>query len=130
MPFSKHTRNLDYEKYLEGLIGYENSINLIYNLCMLLLESNKLSRSREDKQFHSFLEDLYRNYDSLVNLEYDPYKISFPPAYQQLTEDAFNEKYEGLLEKIKDMREKGKVEETASKTSFEMIFREFEEHKS
>lgn len=29
MPFSKHTVNLDYEKYLEGLLGYENAVNLI-----------------------------------------------------------------------------------------------------
>ena len=37
MPFSKHTKNLDYEKYLEGLIGLENAISLVHNLCLLLL---------------------------------------------------------------------------------------------
>jgi hypothetical protein len=33
MPFSKHSKNMDYEKYVEGLLGYENAVNLIFNLC-------------------------------------------------------------------------------------------------
>ena len=32
MPFSKHTKNLDYLKYVEGLLGYESSVRLISNL--------------------------------------------------------------------------------------------------
>ena len=32
MPFSKYTKNLDYDKCIEGTLGYENSVNLIYNL--------------------------------------------------------------------------------------------------
>ena len=35
MPFSKHTKNLDYEKCIEGLLGYENSVNIVYNLTVL-----------------------------------------------------------------------------------------------
>ena len=26
------------------------------------------------------------NYDNLVNLDYDPYKVSFPAAYQHLSD--------------------------------------------
>jgi hypothetical protein len=37
MPYSKHTKNLDYWKYVEGLIGQENAIGLVYNLCTLLI---------------------------------------------------------------------------------------------
>lgn len=35
MPMSKHTKNLDYEKYIDGLLGYESAVNLIYDLCEL-----------------------------------------------------------------------------------------------
>ena len=27
------------------------------------------------------------NYDSLVNVDYDPYKISFPAAYQNIPDE-------------------------------------------
>lgn len=33
MPVTKFTKNLDYDKYVEGLIGEESSVNLIYDLC-------------------------------------------------------------------------------------------------
>lgn len=46
LPFTKHTTNLDYEKYMDGLLGYESSINLIHNLCILLKESNQYSKSK------------------------------------------------------------------------------------
>lgn len=87
MPYSKHTKNLDLEKYVEGLIGQENSITLLFNLCTLLLESKRALKSREDSRFHAFLEDIYRNYDALINTEYDPYKVSFPAAYGQLNDE-------------------------------------------
>ena len=35
MPFSKHTKNLDYLKCIEGVLGYENAVNLIYNMAEL-----------------------------------------------------------------------------------------------
>lgn len=35
MPFNKHTKNLDYKKYLQATIGYENAVILIYNLVEL-----------------------------------------------------------------------------------------------
>ncbi len=56
MPFSKHTANLDYEKYIEGLLGYENSVKLIHNLCCLLKESLHYEKSKEDHKFNSFIE--------------------------------------------------------------------------
>lgn len=35
MPVSKHTKNLDYDKFIQGLLGYESSLNLIYSLTEL-----------------------------------------------------------------------------------------------
>ncbi len=35
MPVNKHTKNLDYAKYVQGTLGYENAVNLIYNLAEL-----------------------------------------------------------------------------------------------
>ena len=32
MPYSKFTKSMDYEKYVEGMLGYENAIKLIYEL--------------------------------------------------------------------------------------------------
>lgn len=32
---SKFTKNLDYKKYVFGLLGYESAINLIYDLTEL-----------------------------------------------------------------------------------------------
>ena len=32
MPFSKHSKNLDYGKYVQGLLGFESSVKLIANL--------------------------------------------------------------------------------------------------
>jgi hypothetical protein len=32
MPVNKHTKNLDYKKYVQAMLGYENAINLIYNM--------------------------------------------------------------------------------------------------
>jgi hypothetical protein len=74
---------------VEGLIGLENAIALLFTLCTLLLQSRKAAKSRHDNQFHFFLEDVYRNYDALINVDYDPYKVSFPPAYTQLTQQEF-----------------------------------------
>lgn len=35
MPMSKHTKNLDYVKYTQGLLGPESSLNLLYDLTEL-----------------------------------------------------------------------------------------------
>lgn len=32
MPVNKHTKNLDYKKYLQATLGYENAVSLISNL--------------------------------------------------------------------------------------------------
>ena len=87
MPFNKHTGNLDYEKYVEGLLGHENAVELIYNLCLLVKAVNVYSKAKDDKKFKDFYEEVMANYDSLVNVDYDPYKISFPPAYQHIPEE-------------------------------------------
>lgn len=42
-------------------------------------------KARTDSQFPHFLDDLYKNYDGLINLDYDPYNVSFPPAYNHLS---------------------------------------------
>lgn len=71
----------------------------------------KHAKSKEDTQFGPFLEDLYKNYDSLINLEYDPYKISFPAAYAGLSEEEFDEKYAELLARIQYLKQQDKDEE-------------------
>jgi hypothetical protein len=68
MPFSKHTVNLDYEKYLEGLLGYENAVNLIYNLSVLLKDSFYFANAKNDSKFATFLNEIIDNYDTLVNV--------------------------------------------------------------
>jgi len=35
MPVNKHTKNLDYKKYVQGMIGYENAVVLIHQLVEL-----------------------------------------------------------------------------------------------
>lgn len=67
MPFSKHTKNLDYEKYVDGLLGYENAVNLVFNLCELLREGRQLVKSKEDNVFGHFLQEVMNNYEGLVN---------------------------------------------------------------
>ncbi len=32
MPVNKHTKNLDYKKYVQATIGYENAVGLIFSL--------------------------------------------------------------------------------------------------
>lgn len=44
MPYTKFTKNLDYNKYIEGLLGEENAVNLIYDLATLA--SQKYSSSK------------------------------------------------------------------------------------
>lgn len=36
LPISKHTRNMDYSKYVEGLLGFEASVTLIYKLAVFI----------------------------------------------------------------------------------------------
>ena len=35
MPYSKHTKNLDYPRYVQGLLGRDSSVKLILNLTQL-----------------------------------------------------------------------------------------------
>lgn len=35
MPITKYTKNLDYDRYVEGLLGVECAVNLLYDLAKL-----------------------------------------------------------------------------------------------
>lgn len=42
MPFSKHTKTMDYGRYIEGMLGFENSVKLIYELTKFARKSKHL----------------------------------------------------------------------------------------
>ena len=86
MPFSKHTKSMDYEKYVEGMLGFENSVKLIFELTKFArksrhIELNKRDFAENESTFGNCLHDLIHNFESLVSTEYDPYGITFPAAY-------------------------------------------------
>jgi len=54
---------------------------------MLVKLINVYGKAKEDKKFKDFYEELMSSYDSLVNLDYDPYKVSFPSAYQHIPDE-------------------------------------------
>lgn len=82
---------------MEGLLGYENAVELIYNLSILIKESSQFAKSKEDTRFGPFAQELITNYDSLVNTEYDPYNISFPAAYQRLNQEDFENQFSDIM---------------------------------
>ena len=57
MPFSKHTSNLDFEKYVQGTLGYENSVFLVYNLTELAYENVLSKKSKPDLTFGQFFHE-------------------------------------------------------------------------
>jgi hypothetical protein len=61
MPYSKHTQNLDYQRYVEGLLGFENAVNLIFNLCQLASDCNNIKKSKDDQNFGLFLSEIFAN---------------------------------------------------------------------
>ena len=67
MPVNKHTKNLDYKKYVQATLGYENAINLIYNMTEMAFESVLIKKSKNDVNFGSFLHELIQNFNDLVN---------------------------------------------------------------
>ena len=98
MPFSKHTKTMDYEQYLSAMLGLENSVRLIYDLTKFArkgkyLQFKKAEREEDDHTFGSYLNDLMENYESLVNINYDPYGITFPPAFKDVDEQDLNHKF-------------------------------------
>ena len=36
LPLSKHTKNLDYSKYVEGLLGFEGAVTLVHKACLFV----------------------------------------------------------------------------------------------
>lgn len=134
MPYSKHTKNLDYEKYVDGLLGMENAIGLVHTLCVMLRETRQMARAKTDSSFAPFLRELIANFGDLVNADYDPYKISFPPAYAHLSPEEFNAEYEAVQAQIESVRMLGgedpwKEGKGAKGNDCEAVFAEFEETK-
>lgn len=54
MPVNKHTKNLDYKKYVKATIGYENAVNLIFTLVELAYETVLIQKSKQDVNFGQF----------------------------------------------------------------------------
>ena len=54
MPVNKHTKNLDYKKYVQATLGYENAVTLIYNLVELAYESVLSKKAKNDESFGQF----------------------------------------------------------------------------
>jgi hypothetical protein len=54
MPVNKHTKNLDYKKYLQATIGYENAVGLIFILVELAFETVLAQKSKNDLAFGQF----------------------------------------------------------------------------
>lgn len=93
---SKHTKNLDYDKYVEGLLGYESSVGLIYSLTELADEKFAPGIHKIEEVAADLLGELIEHNGELVNPNYDPYGVTFPPKYFQDEENdqEANEKYE------------------------------------
>ena len=51
MPVNKHTKNLDYKKYLQATIGYENAVSLIFSLTELAFETVLIKKAKPDVAF-------------------------------------------------------------------------------
>ena len=86
-------------------------------------------RAKEDSKFNSFFEEIMNNYEQLVNTDYDPYKISFPAAYQHLETEDFEFEFEEVMRGISEQRER--MEEGEEEGSdYETMFKEFEEKRS
>lgn len=54
MPVNKHTKNLDYKKYVQATLGYENAVGLIYNLVELAYETILSKKAKNDVSFGQF----------------------------------------------------------------------------
>ena len=78
MPVTKHTKNLDYLKYVRGQLGYENAIVLIHSLVELAIEVILLNKSKKDTIFGQFFHDTVSSFGELVNETYDIYGVTFP----------------------------------------------------
>jgi hypothetical protein len=92
MPFSKFTRNLDYLNYVEGVLGNENAVNLLFDLTELA-ESKFLGNANQiERVANDLLGELIRCNQELVNQSYDPYGVTFPAKFIETTEDDDNSK--------------------------------------
>lgn len=78
MPVNKHTKNLDYKKFVQATVGYENAVNLIFNLVELAYETVLSKKAKQDVAFGQFFHDMVDNFAELVNENYDLYGITFP----------------------------------------------------
>lgn len=79
LPVSNHTKNMDYNKYVEGLLGFESAVTLIHRLCLFVkkLKENR-NREKPDYKIVSLVSELCQNRETLVNERYDPFGIKFP----------------------------------------------------
>ena len=87
MPITKYTKNLDYDRYVEGLLGVECAVNLLYDLAKLAEQKFMPNINRLEDIANQLLEDLIRNSDELVNVGYQPYGVTFPNKYYKKTND-------------------------------------------
>ena len=55
--------------------------------------------------FEGFFKDCIKHFGSLVEVDHDPYHVSFPAAYSQLSDEEFEEEWLQCLERIKQFQE-------------------------
>lgn len=49
MPFSKHTKAMEYDKYVDAMLGFENAVKLIYDLTKFARKGKYLERKKGER---------------------------------------------------------------------------------
>ena len=58
---SKHTKNLDYDKYVAGLLGVESAVNLIFDLSQLAASKFSTNISKIEEKAADLLGELIKH---------------------------------------------------------------------
>ena len=88
-------------------------------------------KAKPDGKFNDFFEEIMKNYENLVNVDYDPYKISFPAAYQHLEQEEFQLEFEEVMRRIQEQKQNRKEEKIDEEDpGYEAMFQDFQEKKA
>lgn len=80
MPVSRHTRNLDYRAYVEGLLGEETAMGLLLDLGEMA-QAKFGGGGGVEAVAGDMIGEIVRARGELVNVGYDAYGVMFPGRY-------------------------------------------------
>lgn len=91
---AKHSKNVDHEKCVEGLLGFESSVGLVHKLVTFVKKAVEVRRrNRPDSRIVPLVKELLENKEQLVNAKYDPFGITVPESSGSLSEEEFKRRY-------------------------------------